>query len=112
MPDHNKGEKPHAAAPRFGRSSREVQDRGRVMLRRCTVALAAFGLLLFVAGGALAQAGEAGPGDAVPKPNAPSAPGAPKMAKGGAEAPKPPAVTVAGNFGQWALVCGKEKDHD
>jgi invasion protein IalB len=78
------------------------------MLHRCTVALAAFGLLLLAAGGALAQAGDAGSSDAVPKA---AAPGAPKTAKA-ADAPKPPAVTVAGNFGQWALVCGKEKDHD
>jgi invasion protein IalB len=82
------------------------------MLLRCKFAFAAFGLCLLIAGGALAQSGEAGPGGAVTKPNAPSAPSVPKTAKAAAEAPKPPAVTVAGNFGQWALVCGKEKDQD
>ena len=45
---------------------------------------------------------------AVPKP---ATPDAQKNAKA-AEPPKPPAVTVAGNFGQWALICGKERDKD
>ena len=70
-------------------------------------AVAAFGLSLLLAGGALAQSGgEASPGGAVPKPA-----DAPKNAKTGAPPAKPPAVAIAGNFGQWALVCGaKDKE--
>jgi invasion protein IalB len=65
---------------------------------------AAFGLSLLLAGGALAQSGgEASPGGAVSKP---AAPDASKNAKAAAPPAKPPAVAVAGNFGQWALVCG------
>jgi invasion protein IalB len=72
--------------------------------------VAAFGLSLLLAGGALAQSGgEASPGGAVPKP---AVPDTPKNAKASPPPAKPPALAVAGNFGQWALVCGKEKDKD
>ena len=63
---------------------------------------AAFALLL--AGEASAQAGgQAPPGTPVPKQAAPEA------AKAAAEPPKSAPVKVAGNFGQWALVCGEAK---
>jgi len=72
-------------------------------------AVAACGLSLLLAGGALAQSGgEASPGGAVPKP---AVPDAPKNTKAAAPTAKPPAVAIAGNFGQWALVCGaKDKE--
>ena len=61
------------------------------------------------AGAVDAQAGgAAAPGGAVPKPAA--APDAAKTAKAAPDAPKPPAAKIAGNFGQWALVCGEVKD--
>lgn len=69
-------------------------------------ALAAFGFSLLFSGVALAQAGGAAPGAAAPKPNPPA--DTPKTAKA-AEAPQPPAMTVVGNFGQWALVCNEPK---
>jgi len=78
------------------------------MRQRPYFALAAFGFFLLFSGVALAQAGEAAPGAAAPKPNPPDTP---KTANA-AEAPKPPAMTVVGNFGQWALVCGQVKDKD
>jgi invasion protein IalB len=64
--------------------------------------------LAFIAGGlALAQTGgNPPPGGSVAKPATPAAPAASAKAPG--EPGKPPEVTVAGNFGQWALVCGKD----
>jgi invasion protein IalB len=66
------------------------------------------GLALLGAGAALAQqpGGNGDPGTAAPKP---AAPDAAAKAKAGGEPPKPPAFKVAGNFGQWALVCGEAK---
>jgi invasion protein IalB len=73
-------------------------------------ALAVFALLLSLAGGAHAQAGaQTPPGGAVPKP---ASPDAAAKAKSAAETPKPPAVKVAGNFGQWALVCAEAQTKD
>jgi invasion protein IalB len=45
----------------------------------------------------------------VPKPVSPDQA---KGAKAAAEPGKPADVMVAGNFGQWALICGKDKDKD
>jgi len=60
--------------------------------------------LFLLAGAALAQAGGgAEPGGAVPKP---PAPGVAKDANAPAETPT---VKVAGNFGQWALMCSEAK---
>lgn len=74
-------------------------------------ALEALALLLLLAGHATAQqtGGQTPPGGAVPKPAAPA--GA-ADAKAAAEAPKPPPAKIAGNFGQWALVCGEAKTKD
>ena len=57
-----------------------------------------------MAGGqAVGQAGgNPSPAGSVAKPSAPT--------KTQGEPAKAPEVTIAGNFGQWALVCGKEKD--
>jgi invasion protein IalB len=54
-----------------------------------------------------AQSGGANPGGAVPKA---AAPDVAKTAKAAPEVPKAPPAKVAGNFGQWALVCGEVKD--
>ena len=63
------------------------------------------GVTLIAGGQAVAQAGgNASPGGSVAKPTAP--------AKAQGEPGKAPEVTIAGNFGQWALVCGKEKDKE
>lgn len=72
--------------------------------------LAALALFLLLAGNVSAQqaGGQAPAAGTVPKQAAPA--GAP--AKAGAEATKPPSVKVAGNFGQWALVCGEPKSKD
>jgi invasion protein IalB len=56
-------------------------------------------------GAAHAQVGGGPPGSEAPKLAMPEVA---KMAKD--EAPKAPAVKIAGNFGQWALVCGDVKD--
>ncbi len=80
-----------------------------MMRQGLNCALAAFGFFLLFSGVALAQAGEAAPGAAAPKSNSPA--DTPKTAKA-AEAPKPPAMAVVGNYGQWALVCGQVKDKD
>lgn len=71
------------------------------------VGLIAAAFVLLLAGEASAQAGgQAPPGAPVPKPAAP----APSTnAKAGGEQPKTPPVKIAGNFGQWALVCGEAK---
>lgn len=70
---------------------------------KCASIAAAFVLLL--AGEASAQTGgQASPGAIVPKPGAPDAAA---NAKAAAEPPKPAPVKVAGNFGQWALVCNE-----
>ena len=79
-------------------------------LASCAAAYAMMLLLVPGTAGALdAQAGGAvAPGGgAVPKP---ATPDAAKTAKAAPEAPKPPAAKIAGNFGQWALVCGEVKD--
>ena len=55
------------------------------------------------------RGGQAPAAGAVPKQAAPAGAAG---AKGGAEAAKPPAVKVAGNFGQWALVCGEPNSKD
>ena len=75
------------------------------MMRR-RLALTLVSGLAFIAGGlALAQTGgNVAPGGSVAKPAAP--------AKPQGEPAKQPEMTVAGNFGQWALVCGKDKDKD
>jgi invasion protein IalB len=52
--------------------------------------------------------GQAQPGSAVPKPAAPNAAGA----KPAAAAPAEATTKVAGNFGQWALVCGEPSAKD
>ncbi|HLC08419.1 MAG TPA: invasion associated locus B family protein [Methyloceanibacter sp.] len=82
--------------------------RGGSTIRQASVcALAVFGLLLLLVSGASAQAGgQAPPGAPVPKQAAPEA-GA--NAKGATEPPKPPPAKIAGNFGQWALVCNEPK---
>ena len=68
------------------------------------VGLIAAAFALFLVGEASAQAGgQAPPGAPVPKQAAPEA------AKAAAEPPKSAPVKVAGNFGQWALVCGEAK---
>jgi invasion protein IalB len=80
-------------------------------MSRNFVRVAAAGLAcLLLAGGALAQAGAQNtPGTAVPKPaqNAPGAKAPP--AKAVDEQPKAPPAKVAGNFGQWALICTEPK---
>lgn len=64
--------------------------------------LAAFLAGLLLTGMALAQTGgQAPPGAPVPKQAAPEG--------AATEPPKPPAAKVAGNFGQWALVCNEPK---
>jgi invasion protein IalB len=71
------------------------------------VGLIAAAFVLLLAGEASAQAGgQAPPGAPVPKQAAPAA-GA--NAKGATEPPKTPPAKIAGNFGQWALVCGEAK---
>lgn len=74
-------------------------------------AFAAFAFLLSIMGDVSAQqaGGQAPAAGAVPKQAAPAGAAG---AKGGAEAAKPPAVKVAGNFGQWALVCGEPNSKD
>lgn len=78
------------------------------MPRGFRIAAIGFGLALLGAGAALAQqpGGKGEPGTVAPKP---AAPDAAAKAKAGDEPPKPPAFKVAGNFGQWALVCGEAK---
>ena len=62
-------------------------------------------VLLSLAGHASAQqtGGQAPVGGTVPKQVAPKAAG---------DATKPPPIKVAGNFGQWALVCAEAKSKD
>jgi len=63
------------------------------------------GVTLMAGGQAVAQAGgNPSPAGSVAKPSAPT--------KTQGEPAKAPEVTIAGNFGQWALVCGKEKDKE
>ncbi len=88
--------------PRFGKASWGL-----------AFCAAAFAMMLLLAPGKAgavdAQAGgAAAPGGAVPKPA--TALDAAKAAKATPDAPKPPAAKIAGNFGQWALVCGEVKD--
>jgi len=79
---------------------------GKLGVMRRQLAFAFFcGVTLIAGGQAVAQAGgNASPGGSVAKPTAP--------AKAQGEPGKAPEVTIAGNFGQWALVCGKEKDKE
>lgn len=64
-------------------------------------------LLACAMGKAYAQAGGDTPGGAVPKA---ATPDVAKTAKATPEAPKAPVAKVAGNFGQWVLICGEVKD--
>ena len=69
-------------------------------------AIAAFAFLLSIIGDLLAQqAVDQAPAKQVP-------PGGAQGAKGGAEAVKAHVVKVAGNFGQWALVCAEAQTKD
>ena len=82
------------------------QEECGVMGRQLVSALV-YGLALAVGGQALAHAGaNTSPGGSVPKP---ASPDQSKTAKAQGE-PAKPEMAVAGNFGQWALVCGKDKD--
>jgi invasion protein IalB len=75
------------------------------MMRRRLALTLVSGLALIAGGLALAQTGgNVAPGGSVAKPAAP--------AKPQGEPAKQPEMTVAGNFGQWALICGKDKDKD
>src|ERR1041384_306244 len=69
--------------------------------------LGALAILLSLGGAAAAQqaGGQAPAGGTVPKQ------AAPKAANAG-DATKPPPLKVAGNFGQWALVCGEPASKD
>jgi len=82
----------------------EREGRG---LAACAVTFVAALLLACALGGeAHAQTGGANtPGGAVPKPATPDV-----AKKATPDAPKAPAAKVAGNFGQWALICGEVKD--
>ncbi len=73
--------------------------------------LATLTILLSLAGHASAQqaGGQAPAGGTVPKQAAPKAAA---NAKDGGDATKPPPVKVAGNFGQWALVCAEPTSKD
>ena len=83
----------------------ESEGRG---LAPCAVAVVVALLLACAIGAkAYAQAGGNTPGGAVPKA---ATPDVAKTAKATPEAPKAPVAKVAGNFGQWALVCGEVKD--
>lgn len=76
-------------------------------------ALAALAIILMFAGDAAAQQAQGQPpaGGTVPKQAVPPSAAA-ADAKSGAVAAKTPPVKVAGNFGQWALVCGEPKSKD
>jgi invasion protein IalB len=77
------------------------------MQQAIRVGLMAAAFVLLLAGETSAQTGgQASPGAAVPKPGAQDAAA---NAKAAAEPPKPAPVKVAGNFGQWALVCNEPK---
>jgi invasion protein IalB len=73
-------------------------------------------MILLGAPSALAQGGGESPGSAVPKPAKPGA-AKPSVAKSNTAKPADPKAaspppTVVGNYGQWALVCGKPKSKD
>ena len=72
--------------------------------------LVVLAVLLSLSGHASAQqtGGQAPAGGAVPK----QAPKAAANAKSGDESTKPPPIKVAGNFGQWALVCAEAKSKE
>ena len=74
-------------------------------------ALAVLAILLSLAGHASAQqtGGQAPAGGTVPKQAAPKAAA---NANDGGDATRPPPVKVAGNFGQWALVCAEPMSKD
>jgi invasion protein IalB len=85
---------------------RRIKKQGRCLAAAATF-LAAVLLFAWPFAIADAQSGGANPGGAVPKA---AAPDVAKTAKAAPEAPKAPPAKVAGNFGQWALVCGEVKD--
>jgi invasion protein IalB len=79
----------------------ELQQEGSGMMWWRLALTLVCGLALIAGGLALAQTGgNVAPGGSVAKPAAP--------AKPQGEPAKQPEMTVAGNFGQWALVCGKD----
>lgn len=83
---------------------RRIEIEGRAL----RPVIAALLLACAIGGEAHAQTGGAGsPGSAVPKA---ATPDVAKTAKATPEAPKASTAKVAGNFGQWALVCGEVKD--
>ena len=84
---------------------KRIERRDRGVAGGVTALVAALVLACGLGGRAHAQAGGGSPGSAVPKLAMPEVA---KAAKD--EAPKAPAVKIAGNFGQWMLVCGEVKD--
>jgi hypothetical protein len=84
---------------------KRIERRDRDVAGGVTVLVAALVLACGFGGRAHAQAGQGSPGSAVPKLAMPEVA---KAAKD--EAPKVPAVKIAGNFGQWTLVCKGVKD--
>jgi invasion protein IalB len=74
----------------------------------CLGVAALMTLCLASPGSAEQPGGQTPPGGAVPKPAAPSAAGA----KAAAATPAESTTKVAGNFGQWALVCGEPSAKD
>jgi invasion protein IalB len=87
---------------------RRSEKEGRGLAACAVTVVAALLLACAIGGKAHAQAGGGStPGGSVPKAVTPEVA---KTAKATPEAPKAPAAKVAGNFGQWALVCGEVKD--
>lgn len=88
------------------------------MRHLCKIALTAMAVALFLAGETVAQTD--GAGGAVPKPSKdiPIQPPAPKDGAAQPAAQTPPAApgagqsqnSIAGNYGEWVLVCANEKD--
>lgn len=78
------------------------------------IVLMAFGLVLLAGGVTIAQ--EGAPGSAAPKAPPAAAPkvlpSTPKLeiTTEGARGQAQPATSIAGNFGEWVLVCANEKD--
>lgn len=86
------------------------------MRQLCKIALTAMAVTLFPAAGAVAQTD--GAGGAVPKPSkdipiqppAPSGGAQPAQQPQGVPGQGQPQNSVAGNYGEWVLVCANEKD--